>query len=89
MNDVNQAIARLRIGVHHMKVARTLALERAKDGAVAEIAIVAKNPDGSGEIGASLGFDDFFADIQMLIGEVEEPKDKDLALGRFKGLTGL
>lgn len=26
MNDVNQAIARLRIGVHHMKVARTLAL---------------------------------------------------------------
>lgn len=35
------------------------------------------------------GRDDFFADIQMLIDEVEEPKDKDLALGKFKGLTGL
>jgi hypothetical protein len=44
------------------------ALLRAKPGARTWLAIVAKNPDGSGQVGAELELEEFLADLELLLG---------------------
>ncbi len=43
-----------------------MAVSRAKPGAAAALAIIAKNPDGSGQLSAEFELESFLTDLELL-----------------------
>jgi hypothetical protein len=70
--DVERAKADLATIVPHLRVAAEDALRRAKDGAKVEFAIIAKNPDGSGQVGASFECEEFLSDLETVFPPSED-----------------
>lgn len=63
----NEAIDRLLSALPHILVATQMAQDAVPDGKVC-LAIVAKKPDGSGQLTASFECEEFFKDILMVLG---------------------
>jgi hypothetical protein len=64
--SVDLAKADLATLVPHLRVAARDALKRANAGATVEFAVIAKNPDGSGQIGASFQCEEFLSDLETV-----------------------
>ncbi len=67
--------ARMRWVIPHMRAAAQDAVKRAQPGAVAELAVLARNPDGSGAVGSGLDLEMFFADVEALCVAAEGKQD--------------
>jgi len=52
----------------HLRIAAEDALRRAKPGAVVRLAVIAHNPDGSGQVGAEFDCEEFFEDLETVCG---------------------
>ncbi len=65
-----EVLARERLGkvAPHLRAAARDAKLRAKPDARTWLAVIAKNPDGSGQVGAELELDEFLADLELLLG---------------------
>lgn len=63
----NEAIDRLLSALPHILVASQMAKDAVPEGTVC-LAIVAKKPDGSGQLTASFECEEFFKDILMVLG---------------------
>lgn len=72
--DIETAKADLASIVPHLRQAAADALQRAKPGAKVEFAIIAKNPDRSGEVGASFECEEFLSDLETVFPPSEEAK---------------
>ena len=65
--DTKQAAReRLAIVLPHIRTAARQAVERAEPGVVATLGIIAKNPDGSGQLSAEFELESFLADLELL-----------------------
>jgi hypothetical protein len=62
--------------VPHLRQGAKDAMRRATDGAVIEIAIIAKNPDGTRQIGCSFRADEFLSDMEEVFPPTEESKSE-------------
>jgi hypothetical protein len=71
---IDKAKADLSIVVPHLRAAAKDALRRAKPGAVVKLAIIAKNPDGSGQVGADFECEEFIADLEAVFPPTEEAR---------------
>lgn len=90
---------RLRLVIPHLRAAATEALGKANPDAKAELAIIARNQDGSGQVGAGFELEAFLVDVGQILDhiaalEAEQrarpaaPCDRE-ALGRMvRGIRG-
>jgi hypothetical protein len=60
--------------VPHLRQAATDAIGRAKPGAIVKFAIVAQNPDGTGQVGATFDCEAFLSDLEMVFPPSEDAK---------------
>lgn len=70
--DVEEAKADLATIVPHLRVAAEDALRRAKNGAKVCFAIIAKNPDGTGQVGADFECEEFLSDLETVFPPTED-----------------
>ena len=69
---IEQARADIAKIVPHLRVAAEDAKRRAKADATIQFAIIAKNPNGSGAIGASFECDEFLTDLEAVFPPTEQ-----------------
>jgi hypothetical protein len=67
----------LRAVIQHFFIAANMAKMQAKAGAKVCLAVIAKNPDGSGQVGATFEAREFLANLVTL---VDDPDLKNLTL---------
>lgn len=82
--DIETIKKRIASVIPHMLQAAQLAKSKAKDGATVQFAVIAKNPDGSGSVGASFDCDTFLADLAAVF----PPSIEDMQEARFASIFG-
>ena len=73
-NDIETAKANIAIAVPHRREAARDAQRRASAGAIVEFAVVARNPDGSGTVGAGFQCEEFLTDLETVFPPSEDAK---------------
>lgn len=74
--DIEKAKADLATVVPHLRESAMDALRQAMPGAIVQLAIIAKNPDGSGQVGASFACEEFISDLETVF-----PPSEDAVMG--------
>lgn len=66
---MSKPVERLKAIIPHLKLAMSMAKIQVPNGIVA-LGVIAKSPDGGGRITASFDGEDFFNDLETVVGDV-------------------